>query len=1467
MVRGGHAVTLVRSQPGTTAADRPTGRAWIVGVVALFVASGLAVAFTPVVPHGAVAQAPTHGASVLALSHASATAKGAYPTVGPSSGRGIFFNNTPLPTPAFGNLVCYVSYCYNTTTEPSMNYTSTGLLALAYTAITNATSCAQVANYTVSEIGFTTSTNLGATWSSPTYVGNPDCAATDEFPDAWDPSLTSLANGTLAMVYLETNYSTVSYQGPYVPPTDSCEYTPYNRLVVSESYNGGVTWSDPTVLNNSSTPLLPFICTSGANNQRPDITAIGDTLYVAWQNTTNRYDSVEVHLLVSTDGGASWGTQVDIPTMEGYDPTGYSGSQYGSYTNISENPSIVVGPTGELYLAYALNRTSLVEPYYDSFGNEWYGLEAEELVLSTSTDNGTTWTTHVAVPMSFVHVNGNFNSRMDNPAPAIAFDDATGAILMVYSNVSLGLQCYYYGCYSESDPNVDFVQSTDDGATWTAPMILGTAFSNPENLTSALYNPAIAVGTNGVIHVAMTTIDGNLCGNDSYGYLECGGQGEVYVNSTDGGTTFSPGTLVWYNYTPTQSAGYPDLWDGEKASVIATGGNLWIAWTHATCPGWNSSVSVYCDYPDTYGYDSPGLEQIVISSPFTGVGVTLTFVPTGLAAGDVWNVTVNGNYREGYGTTSLSVSGVPPGETMQYTVPYYNESYGHEYVPTVTPSSPTSFLVSSTITVSFAEYWLLGVTTNPPSCSNYYCYSWMSYEVSSGTGSRLVPANTTVYLNLTPTPSTTCCIILNSTFLGWTGTGTGSVSSTAFNISLTPASVINETANFVITGWCESYGPCGNLTYPATFNEQGLPANVAWGLSLNGIPETTTSPSIGLSEPPGFVYFTPWTIPDPLSPGMEWVGVADTASPLVVPHFAPVNITYSLVSTTSQAFSTVVQEVGLPSGTPWSVTLGSTSYGVAGTTLNLTLSGGAQSFATTSVETTSGVGYYASSVEVSEMVENSSTISGSTEPVTVALNGPTIVTFVFAPQYLVTVSPTMGGTVSAGTTWVHSGGSLTLTETPGAGYYFVGWTGVGSGASTTAQAHLPTITVTPKGPVTEVATFAPVPALTWTVDVSATGIPSDVAYTVTLGGLTYSGAGSFSVTNLSTGWYAVSALESQANATAPARYSPTGFSGSLSVATNGSALVDANATLVIAYAAQYLVNLETGPNGAIGPSVGSTWMDNGSVVALSATPNPGYVFVGWVGTGAGSYTGTQASVSVTVAGPITETASFGLATVVPPATFSLTLTETGLPSSASWSATWPSGGVAGAQSTLIATGLNGSYVVTVPNVYTTSTTRYVANNSGSFTVDVTKNASLSVSFSPEYFVTVVAGAGGAASPASQWAAAGTTIDLSATPAAGYGFSNWTGQGTGAVNSTSASVTLTVTGAVTETANFAPVPVVSSQSNTTVSATGWAILVVLLVVGLLGGVLLGRRRDGSAASAPAGGGSSPAGDDAGSSPPS
>jgi hypothetical protein len=54
----------------------------------------------------------------------------------------------------------------------------------------------------------------------------------------------------------------------------------------------------------------------------------------------------------------------------------------------------------------------------------------------------------------------------------------------------------------------------------------------------------------------------------------------------------------------------------------------------------------------------------------------------------------------------------------------------------------------------------------------------------------------------------------------------------------------------------------------------------------------------------------------------------------------------------------------------------------------------------------------------------------------------------------------------------------------------------------------------------------------------------------------------------------------------------------------------------------------------------SAWRNSGATVSISATPNDGYSFSNWTGSGAGSYSGPDNPASIMMNGPITETATF-----------------------------------------------------------------------------------------------------------------------------------------------------------------------------------------------------------------------------------
>jgi hypothetical protein len=74
------------------------------------------------------------------------------------------------------------------------------------------------------------------------------------------------------------------------------------------------------------------------------------------------------------------------------------------------------------------------------------------------------------------------------------------------------------------------------------------------------------------------------------------------------------------------------------------------------------------------------------------------------------------------------------------------------------------------------------------------------------------------------------------------------------------------------------------------------------------------------------------------------------------------------------------------------------------------------------------------------------------------------------------------------------------------------------------------------------------------------------------------------------------------------------------------------------FATQYYLTMTAGSGGTVSPASG--WQNAGKNVTIKARPNRGFHFVDWTGSGTGSYTGTNNPASITMGGPITETATF-----------------------------------------------------------------------------------------------------------------------------------------------------------------------------------------------------------------------------------
>ncbi|HZY91621.1 MAG TPA: hypothetical protein VFG07_02435 [Thermoplasmata archaeon] len=1363
----------------------------------------------------------------------------------PSSGRATFFNNTVFPSIPVANQSCvsgtYLHPCFNSTSEPSINLTTNGVLAVAYTAYTNMTDCPQFfgnGNGTT-EVAVRTSTDLGATWNAPVYLDNPVCTGYGgNFSSAAQPSITSLSNGTLVMAYEEYNISCGSYcYYPYVAPYYYYYYEKYDRIVATESYDNGTTWTTPQVLStkndtggsSSSVPNYPSLM--------PRIAASGSYVYVAWTNYTYPFVcdmQAGVKLAVSSNGGSTWSAPTVISPEIG------TGQYCYTKTWVAANPDLVVVPNGTLYVSYV---TQI------AYGCNYFCEGAGSVVVARSTNHGSTFAiATVQSGLQFLYDWCCDNSIFLPTNPSIAYGNSTNQLFVTWSSEFRGSFCETYTatssyCGTNQVLTLWIANSSDGGVSWTAHQISTPAINPNNGPYNQLYMPSIAVTEDGTLHLQAAYENDSICGG-TYGY--CGADQEIYMNSTDNGTTWSNMVLVWANFTENYPYNLHPGWPGEYTSMQPVGDSILLAWTFTTC---NTG---FCDWQ----FGTPGTTGVVVSELYTGPGITITFSETGLKNGVSWSAEVMGNWRATTAPGSVSVSGVPPGQYIAYSVPWVNQSWGVAYTPSFTPASPASFSANSTVPVTFSELVKFTFQTTPALGPDQWLYGYANYALSPAPGSYWVTVGTSESITVTPQAPLYCYPCANLTFSSWTGAGPGNYTGLSPNITVTLGGPVNETANFALNGWCYTVFASGNVCmnntyYPMDFVESGLPSGVDWGVTViesNGTTMTndTSSNLNGFLVPETPSTFYVWTVPDPTT-GDYWVPTTDVQSPTSPPSSALIHVTFTKESVSLGSFSTIFAEQGLPSGTSWSLELNSKAYGIEnGGNYTATLSGGGSYTVNGSaVYLETGYGYYVSSVRETSYVMNSTAQSLSPGG-SISVNGSSVVTLVFSPLYLLTTTASTGGTVTPATGWIAAGAVVSLNATALPNYHFVSWTGSGSGATTTSQSGTYNPTITPKGPVTEFATFRPNLPPTWNVTITGTGLPSGTPLVVSIGGTEYSGSGSFRVGDIVDGTYAIAVPYVYLNATDTTRFVPTDVTSSLTFAPGGGLEITANGTLTISFETQYLILLASTPaaGGTISPAPGSYWTNASESVALTASSASGYRFVGWNASNSNGVVSASSAVTLTALGPVVETAQFGLRPILPPQTYWVSVSEQGLPSGVSWNLSFGPYGASGSTGTLTVNNLNGSYLVQVPVVYVAAGERFVSNVTN-VSVQVTSNSTtlLSVAFSEEYLVSVSASAGGDVTPSSTWAAAGGSVPLTATPATGYMFANWSGSGAGSYSGTVASSTVTANGPITETATFVPIYKTSTQTQTTNAGMPLALglLVGLLVVGLVVGLLVGRMR--------------------------
>ncbi len=324
------------------------------------------------------------------------------------------------------------------------------------------------------DIGFSTSTDGGATWHAgslpgiTTFVGgrfsrvSDPAVAFDARHGVWliaslpllgtsgagaivsrstngglawgSPVVVSAASGTDKTWIACDNTSTSPFFGHcYVEFDNNAQG---NLIQMSTSADGGATWG----------PSLPTANREAGIGGQPVVQPSG-TVVVPIDNA----NETAVGAFRSTDGGASWTGVTTIALIHAHTEAGNLRS--------GPLPSAELDGAGRVYVAWGDCRFRR-------------GCRANDIVLSSSA-NGTTWTAVSRVPID------GTRSGVDHFLPGLAVDRSTSG-----GTAHLGLSYYFYPVSrcTQATCSLDagFISSTNGGATWGS----ATQLAGPMKVTS-----------------------------------------------------------------------------------------------------------------------------------------------------------------------------------------------------------------------------------------------------------------------------------------------------------------------------------------------------------------------------------------------------------------------------------------------------------------------------------------------------------------------------------------------------------------------------------------------------------------------------------------------------------------------------------------------------------------------------------------------------------------------------------------------------------------------------------------------------------------------------------------------------------------------------------------------------------------------------------------------------------------------
>ncbi|HET6214455.1 MAG TPA: sialidase family protein, partial [Micromonosporaceae bacterium] len=312
-----------------------------------------------------------------------------------------------------------------------------------------------------SNIGFSTSTDGGATWTQgflPGTTGNATppgpyaqisdpAVAFDAQDNVWLISSLGIRSSSVDVLTSRSTNGGLTWSNPITTATGSLDknwivcdnttsspffgncYTQYditsgNAIRMTRSTDGGLTWGAKLSPNGGATGL------GGQPVVRPN-----GTVLVPYRAT----NASQIRSFRSIDGGASWRSTVLVSSI--------SHHAAGGGLRESPLPSAEIDSAGTAYVAWADCRFRS-------------GCPSNDIVIAKSTSE-TTWAAPIRVPIDPT------SSTVEHFTPGIGVDKSTSG-----NGARIGLTYYFYsqrGCSASTcQLNVGFISSTNGGGTWSA---------------------------------------------------------------------------------------------------------------------------------------------------------------------------------------------------------------------------------------------------------------------------------------------------------------------------------------------------------------------------------------------------------------------------------------------------------------------------------------------------------------------------------------------------------------------------------------------------------------------------------------------------------------------------------------------------------------------------------------------------------------------------------------------------------------------------------------------------------------------------------------------------------------------------------------------------------------------------------------------------------------------------------------